>query len=269
MRLGIAYAMLGRMIRSSARCGLAGALLLTLALSGCGSSPAADDEKDLLVSAATSLKAAFTGYGDGFSGANVQLSFAGSDELAAQIRSGAKPDVFAAANTKLPDQLFAEGVVEKPRVFAGNKLVLAVPASGADVGGLDDLGKPGVKIAIGSATVPVGAYTRKVLDRLDAAARKAVLGNVRSEEPDVGGITAKLTQGAVDAGFLYVTDVVATNGRLKAIELPARLQPAVAYGVAIVRGSKNAAHARRFVDGLLSGAGAAALREAGFEPPPA
>ena len=58
----------------------------------------------------------------------MQLSFAGSDELAAQIRAGAKPDVFAAANTKLPDELFAEGLVERPRVFAANKLVLAVPA---------------------------------------------------------------------------------------------------------------------------------------------
>jgi len=244
------------------------ALLLALPLSGCGSSSSADDKQDLLVSAATSLKAAFTSYGEGFDDANVQLSFAGSDELAAQIRSGAKPDVFAAANTKLPDQLFAEGLVEKPVVFASNTLVLAVPAADAKVASLDDLAKPGVNIAIGSTTVPVGAYTRKVLDRLGAAARKAVLANVRSEEPDVGGITAKLTQGAVDAGFLYVTDVVATNGRLKAIELPVKLQPDVAYGVAIVKGSKNAAHARAFVDGLPSGAGADALRAAGFEPPP-
>jgi molybdate transport system substrate-binding protein len=247
---------------------IAATILLALPLAGCGSSSTAGDKQDLLVSGATSLKAAFTSYGEGFDGANVQLSFAGSDELAAQIRSGAKPGVFAAANTKLPDQLFAEGLVEKPVVFAANKLVLAVPAADAKVAALGDLAKAGVTIAIGSETVPIGAYTRKVLDRLDAGARKAVLANVRSEEPDVGGISAKLTQGAVDAGFLYITDVVASNGRLKAIELPAKLQPGVAYGVAIVKRSKNAAQAREFVDGLLSGAGAEALREAGFEPPP-
>ncbi len=260
--------MLWRMRHSSTRRGLAAALLLALAVSGCGSSSASDDERDLLVSAATSLKAAFTGYGASFDGANVQLSFAGSDELAAQIRSGAKPDVFAAANTKLPDELFAEGLVSKPRVFAANKLVLAVPADGATVGSLDDLAKPGVTIAIGAKNVPVGSYTRKVLAGLDAAQRKAVLANVRSEEPDVGGIAAKLTQGAVDAGFLYVTDVAATNGRLKAIELPAELQPDIAYGVAIVKGSRNGAAARDFVEGLLTGAGADALRAAGFEAPP-
>ena len=245
----------------------AAAVVLAAAVVGCGSS--AEEDGDLLVSAATSLKSALTAYGEEFAQANVQLSFAGSDELAAQIRSGAKPDVFAAANTKLPDELFAEGLVEKPQAFAGNELVLAVPADDARVGGLEDLGKPGVKIAIGSEAVPIGAYTRRVLARLDAATRKAILANVRSQEPDVGGIAAKLTQGAVDAGLLYATDVVASNGRLRSIGLPSELQPDVAYGVAIVRGARNGGAARKFVDGLLRGAGADDLRRAGFKPPPA
>jgi molybdate transport system substrate-binding protein len=251
------------------------ALVVALALASCGSS---DD--DVLVSAATSLKSAFTTYGEQFDGANAQFSFAGSDELAAQIRSGAKPDVFAAANTKLPGQLYEEGLVEKPVAFAANRLVLAVPAGNAkldtdgediatvaDITSLGDVAYPGVKLAIGSSTVPIGSYTRKILARLDPAERKAILANVRSNEPDVGGISAKLTQGAVDAGFLYITDVQATNGRLRAIELPAKLQPEVAYGVAIVKGAKNHEAAQDFVDGLLKGDGAAALKAAGFEPP--
>src|ERR671921_73371 len=91
-------------------------LIAVVALAGCGSSD--DDRGELLVSAATSLKSAFTSYGAQFDDAEAQFSFAGSDELAAQIRSGAKPDVFAAANTKLPDELFAKGLVERPQVFA-------------------------------------------------------------------------------------------------------------------------------------------------------
>jgi molybdate transport system substrate-binding protein len=235
--------------------------ILAIALGGCGSS-SSDDE--LLVSAATSLKSAFTSYGEQFDRAQARFSFAGSDELAAQIRTGAEPDVFASANTKLPDQLFAEGLVERPRVFATNRLVLAVPADDAKVGDIDDLRKKGVTIAIGAAGVPVGAYTRKVLDRLDAATRRAILANVRSNEPDVGGISAKLGQGAADAGFLYVTDVIAAKGRLKAIELPDALQPEVSYGVAIVKGAPHRDAARAFVAGLLDGDGAGALKQAGF-----
>jgi len=244
------------------------ATILALGVAGCGSSDD-DDRGDVLVSAATSLKTAFTSYGEQFDDADAQFSFAGSDELAAQIRTGAKPDVFASANTKLPDQLFDQGLVERPRVFAANRLVLAVPADDAKVRSLGELGKQGVTIAIGSPGVPIGAYTRKVLDRLGAAERKAILANVRSEEPDVGGISAKLGQGAADAGFLYVTDVAATNGRLKAIELPAALQPEVAYGVAVVKGAPHRKAAQAFVAGLLDGAGQAALKNAGFAPPPA
>jgi len=240
-------------------------LVAVLVLAGCGSD---DGRGEVLVSAATSLKSAFTSYGEQFEDVEAQFSFAGSDELAAQIRTGAKPDVFASANTTLPDQLFAQGLVERPQVFAANRLVLAVPAGDAEVAGLHDLRRKGVTIAIGARGVPVGAYTRGVLARLGAAQRRAILANVRSEEPDVGGISAKLGQGAADAGFLYATDVAATNGRLKAIELPASLQPQVAYGVAIVKGAPHRAAAEAFVAGLTRGPGADALKAAGFAPPP-
>jgi molybdate transport system substrate-binding protein len=253
-----------------------GVLLATLALgvaacgdaSGGSSSTTSAAKPPLTVSAAASLKQAFTNYGRAFPDASARFSFAGSDELAAQIEQGVKPDVYAAANTKLPDQLYAKGLIAKPTVFAGNRLVLAVPASGAKVASLKDLEGDGVTLAIGSKDVPVGSYTRTVLEKLPAAQRKAILANVRSEEPDVAGITGKLTQGAVDAGFLYVSDVRATDGKLKAIELPQALQPSVAYGVAVVKGAKHPAQAKAFIAGLLDGKGAQALKDAGFEPPP-
>lgn len=246
-----------------------------LSFAGCGddhdsaaSSPALTSaESPVVVSAAASLKEAFTNYGDAFTGGEPKFSFAGSDDLAAQIKEGAKPDVFAAANTKLPDELHAAGLVEAPVVFAGNRLVLAVPVD-STIDDLEDLTADDVDLAVGSASVPVGSYTRKVLDRLPADEAKAILANVRSEEPDVKGIVGKLTQGAVDAGFVYVTDVKAAGDELKAIELPSDVEPSAAYGVAVVKGGKNPAGAKAFVDGLLDGAGADALQAAGFEAPP-
>ncbi len=242
-------------------------LIALLLVAGCGGEDAQPKPR-LTVSAAASLKAAFTDYGRGFGAATMRASFAGSDELAAQIRQGLRPDVFASANTKLPDELYAEGLVEKPKVFAANKLVLAVPVDGGGVAGLDDLAKPGVTIAMGSEAVPVGAYTRNVLGGLPAAEREAILANVRSNEPDVGGVVGKVAQGAVDAGFVYVTDVQAAGGELKAIDLPADLQPQVAYGVAVVKGAAHPAEAKAFIAGLMIGAGRDALDRAGFLPPP-
>jgi molybdate transport system substrate-binding protein len=246
------------------------ALAALLVLAGCGGG---DDDGgggpsgNLTVSAASSLKEAFTEYGGKFQNqAHTSISFAGSDELAAQIRKGLKPDVFAAANTKLPEQLYSEGLVEKPVVFAGNRLVIATPLD-SDIKSVEDLAKPGTKIAIGSEGVPVGDYTRTVLGHLDPATRDSIMKNVKSEEPDVKGIVGKVSQGAVDAGFVYVTDVVAAEGDLLRVDLPTELEPNVQYGIAIVKGAKNPDNAKKFVDGLLSGEGAKILQDAGFTPP--
>jgi molybdate transport system substrate-binding protein len=242
-------------------------IVALLAIAGCAGS--GGGRPQLTVSAASSLKEAFASYGRQFPPARTRFSFAGSDELAAQIRQGARPDVFASANTKLPEALHRAGLVDAPVAFASNRLVLAVPAGSRRVASLSDLETPGVTIAAGSRSVPVGAYTRQVLARLPLREGQRILANVRSEEPDVRGVVGKLTQGAVDAGFVYVTDVRAARGRLRAIELPAGVRPRVAYAVARVRGSGHAKQARAFIAGLLDGAGSRDLRAAGFEPPPA
>ena len=235
---------------------------VALGVTGCGGG--STSKPSLTVSAAASLKSAFTSYGRQFSGASVHLSFGGSDVLAAQIRQGFRPDVFAAANTSIPEQLYKQGLLLRPVVFAANQLVVAVPASSRKVTSVGDLEKPGVTVAIGSPTVPIGTYTRNVLARLGAPARARVLANVRSQEPDVTGIVGKVAQGAVDAGFTYITDVRASGGALRAIALPRRLRPVASYGVAVVHGSTHLAEARAFIAGLLSGSGRAALLKAGF-----
>ena len=125
-------------------------------------------------------------------------------------------------------------------------------------------------LAIGAEDVPVGTYTRTVLDQLPPTSATAILANVRTEEPDVAGITGKLTQGAVDAGFLYASDVRATDDKLEAIELPDALQPTVAYGVAVVKGAKHPEQAqgvhRRAARRRRRGR---RCEDAGFLPPPA
>ena len=250
------------------RLSLAAALVLivaVLALAACGGD--ADGRPQLTVSAATSLKTAFERYGRDFGSANVRYSFAGSDELAAQIRQGVRPDVYAAANLDLPSALNHERLVERPVTFARNRLVIATPAGSSKVRTLEQVAKPGVKVVIGSPSVPVGKYTRTVLGRLPQVEARGILANVRSSEPDVAGVVGKLAQGAADAGFVYVTDVRAAGGRLRAVELPAQLQPSVAYGVAVVNGTRHRAAARAFVAGLLRGDGRAELQRAGFELP--
>ena len=251
------------------------AACLTLAAAGCGDDDGndtggggggSDDPTRLVVSAAASMTEALEVCAPQFGeaeNADVKLSFAGSDELAAQIRQGAKVDAYAAANTKLPDELYADDLLDKPVEFATNEFVLAVPKD-SSIRSLDGLTKEGTTLVVGSESVPIGSYTRETLARLPPAQEKAILANVRSNEPDVKGIVGKLIQGAADAGFVYVTDVNATNGELKAVKLPAELEPNVTYGAAPVAEAQEPELAQAFVDGLTEGDCATALQEAGF-----
>lgn len=257
------------MRRAAAAALLAG--LLALLVAGCGGGGDAtagggSGGGRLIVLGASSLTDAVTRYGEEFEAAEVKPSFAGSDELAAQIRQGARADVFASADTDYPAELREEGLVEEPVVFAANELVIAVPA-GSDIRSLADLAAPGVKLVIGDPSVPVGSYTRTVLGRLPAAEREAIIGNVRSEETEVSSVVAKLEQGAADAGFVYVTDEKGAEG-LEPVPIPARLQPEVAYAAAVGSSSDEKPAAEEFLQGLVAGKGQEALREAGFLPPP-
>jgi molybdate transport system substrate-binding protein len=243
---------------------LAGLVLLA----GCGDdgSGGGGERPALVVSAAASMKEALTSCAPKFGDATVKLQFAGSDELAAQIRQGVPVDVFASANTKLPDALASEGKLDTPVGFASNQLVLAVPADG-DVSSLVGLEQTGIRIVIGAEGVPVGDYTRKVLAQLDPAHSARIMANVRSNEPDVKGVVGKLAQGAADAGFVYASDVKASDGKLKAIALPSRLDATATYGAGVVSASKQPAAAKAFVADLSRGGCHDALIAAGFGEP--
>jgi molybdate transport system substrate-binding protein len=220
----------------------------------------ATDQARLSVFAASSLTEVFPAIDRGPS-----YSFGGSNQLAFQIRQGAPADVFASAAPSYAQELFRDGLVERPRTFTANALVLAVPRSNPSrVRTIWDLRDKQVRLVVGSAAVPIGDYTRRVLRRLGLT---SILDKAVSQEPDVKSIVGKLALGEADAGFVYRTDVRAASGRLRAVSIPAWAQPAVRYQVAVVRASRSRAAARRYVASLSTPRAKRLLRNAGFTIP--
>jgi molybdate transport system substrate-binding protein len=238
-------------------------LLTVLVLLGSGASAtslADASVTNITVYAAASLTNVFPAIDAG-----PRYSFAGSNTLAAQIRLGAPADVFAAANTSIPAQLFAQGLLEQPVNFTRNTLVIVVPKSNpASINSIYDLTKPGVTVDIANTAVPVGSYTLQVLGQMNLT--KVVLANVVSQETDVREVLAKVALGQVDAGFVYATDAQTVSGQVSVIKLPAWAQPKVTYAMAVVSKRPNQAAARAFVQEVLSKAGQAKLRSQGFLP---
>jgi molybdate transport system substrate-binding protein len=195
-----------------------------------------------------------------------KYSFGASSTLAAQITQGAPADVFASANTTIPDQLFAKGIVQKPVVFTRNRLVLVVPtANPAGIRGVYDLRKAAVKLVVAAPAVPVGSYTLQVLKQMGLT---SVLANVVSRESDVRSVLSKVALGEADAGFVYSTDARTVPGKVTVLKIPAWAQPKVTYAMAVVSVSSNKAAAQRFIAEVLGKAGQKKLLAAGFLPVP-
>jgi molybdate transport system substrate-binding protein len=103
-------------------------LLVTLLLSGCGSSTQRDT---LTVFAAASLTDAFEAvevtYEAQYPSVDLVFNFAGSSTLVTQLDDGAPADVFASANQTQMDRARSAGVIAgEPVAFAGNRLALIV-----------------------------------------------------------------------------------------------------------------------------------------------
>jgi molybdate transport system substrate-binding protein len=195
-----------------------------------------------------------------------RYSFAGSDQLALQIRQGAPADVYAAASPKHPQLLYHDGLVTKPITFATNKLIVMVPRSNpARIDSVYDLRRSGVKVVIGDRGVPIGVYTRQLLDALGIT--DAVMQNVVSQETDVKGIVSKIALGEADAGFVYVTDAKPVASRVQRILLPDWAQPSIRYQIAIVSSTPRKVGARALIRKVTSKRGRTLLRRAGFGVP--
>jgi molybdate transport system substrate-binding protein len=155
-----------------------------------------------------------------------------------------------------------------------NELVLVTPASNpANVKSLQDLASKPLKLVIGSATVPVGFYTRIALTRLNsvygAGYSDSVLREVVSNEDSATSIITKVDLGEADAGFVYLTDALGASPRVNLIRLPAYAGAAGTYPIAAVRASQHLAVAEQFVAFALTAPARYLLTVAGFGRPSA
>lgn len=193
-------------------------------------------------------------------GTDVRLSFGGSSALATQVTQGAPADVLATASTSTMETAVGAGAVEEPRVFARNRLTLAVPRGNpAGIEGVDDLAREDVRLATCLPEVPCGAAAQRLAEATGTALHPV------TQERDVKATLAKVRLGEVDAGLVYVTDVRAAAGAVDEVPLPDA--PTTDYPLAVVADAPNPALARAFVEAVQSDRGRAALREAGFTTP--
>jgi len=236
-------------------------------------------EVDLNLFAAASLTEAFTEIGEQFQfthpGVTVLFNFAGSQQLAQQINEGAPADVFASANQKQMQAVIDAGQVsaDAVQIFARNRLVVIIPAGVNWITSLADLAKPGLKIVLAAAEVPVGQYALTFLDKASADPaygadyQDRVLANVVSYEDNVKAVLAKVALGEADAGIVYLSDLSGVNaGKVNRLEIPDDLNVIAEYPIAPLAGSPFPDTAQALIAYILSPEGQAILQKYNFQP---
>ena len=228
---------------------------------------AAGLEGELLVSAAASLTDAFAEVEAAFEEANpevdVVLNLGSSSSLREQILEGAPADVFASANTSNMDQVAEAGGVEgEADIFVLNELQIAVPAGNpAGVTGLEDFANDDLLIGLCAEEVPCGSFGREALEKA------RVIPAIDTNEPDVRALLTKVEAGELDAGIVYVTDVLSTAGAVEGVVIPEEVNVVAAYPIAALVNAPNPEAAAAFVDFVLSDEGQAILLGFGFSSP--
>jgi molybdate transport system substrate-binding protein len=225
--------------------------------------------KDLLVSAAASLTNAFTEMKEPFEkahpGTSLVLNFASSGALLKQMEQGAPVDVFASADQATMDK--AEKLMDPATRadFAGNSLVLIVPAdSTLSLRNPEELKDEAFKlVAIGNPdSVPVGRYTKGALEAglYEALTPKFVLAETVRQALDY------VARGEVQAGFVFATDAALRADKVKVAAEVTGHKPII-YPIALLAASQNKDMGQAFVNFVKSEEGQDILGKFGFKRP--
>lgn len=216
------------------------------------------------VFAAASLTESFNQIGDAFEkahpGTDLTFSFGSSGTLSTQIvEGGGVADVFASADDANMKKVSDAGLLEgAPKVFARNRLQIAVePGNPKKITGLKDLAKPGLKVVLAAATVPVGKYGAQALQKAGVTVKPV------SEEADVKAVLQKVALGEADAGIVYQTDVK-SSGKVEGVDIPEDLNVVATYPLGVISKAKNPVLAEAFEEMVLSDTGRKVLTDHGF-----
>jgi molybdate transport system substrate-binding protein len=247
------------------------ALTLLAGLVACGDDDGGGADGEIggtvLIFAAASLTDAFAEVEAAFEaenpGVDVQLNLAGSSSLREQILEGAPADVFASANQSNMDQVIEAGEVDGDApVFVANLLQIAVPAGNpAGVAGLEDFAREELLIGLCAEGVPCGDFGREALTNAGVEA------SIDTNEPDVRALLTKIGADELDAGIVYVTDVLAAGDLIEGIDIADDQNVVASYPIAPLAEAPNPEAAAAFVEFVLSEEGQSILVSYGFAAP--
>jgi molybdate transport system substrate-binding protein len=242
-------------------------LVIALMAMACESSSSTQRQTTLTVSAASDLTPAFSEMGLLFekeTGTKVAFNFGSTGQLAQQIEQGAPVDLFAAANASFIDELEKRGLIitETKALYAQGRITIWTRnGSTLQLDRVEDLAQPDVKrIAIANPDhAPYGRAAREALQRAgvwEAVGRKLVFGE------NISQVLQFAESGNVDAAIVALSLSINSGGKWELI--PSELHNPLNQTLAVIKGAKNEAAARKFAAFINAPEGRQVMRKYGF-----
>jgi molybdenum ABC transporter molybdate-binding protein len=182
-------------------------------------------------------------------GCEVTRVYNGCGILVAQMKAGARPDLYFACDTQFMKDV--QDQFRPPVDVSLNQLVILVPKGNPhQVKSLKDLGKPGLKIGIGhEKQCALGVITQETLRQ--SKVQEAVMKNVAVQTPTGDMLVNQMRTGSLDAVVAYISNAVSAADILEpiAVDIPCALavQP-----VAVSKESKRSQLAERLIEAIRS-----------------
>jgi molybdate transport system substrate-binding protein len=246
-------------------------LILTagLALTGCSK---AEGKTELIMGAASSLTEPLNELSELYAsrtGIRPQISYASSGTLRKQVEEGAPFDLLLLASASDLQVLADAGLLldDTSRNLLSNQICFVSKASAAPatLEMLSGLLESAERVTLGDpSSAPVGRYAMESLETLGLA---TLIEDKLLYAKDARQVLQYLNTGAVDAGFIFATDVALLESELSVLALPEHTHKSILYPAAVLADSQHQAEAQAFLDFLSTDDAVSVFESHGFSIP--
>ncbi|MDG6258022.1 MAG: molybdate ABC transporter substrate-binding protein [Methanomicrobiaceae archaeon] len=195
-------------------------------------------------------------------GITIQYTYGGSAQLLSQIELYQTGDAYMPGATSYIDSAIAKGFVDKTEKVVYHVMAMVVPKGNpAGIQTLEDLTKPGVRVAIGEPTGPaVGQAAKKMLEK--DGMWEAVEANCVVKSGTVNELLVYVSMNQADAAIIW--EDLYNEEAMDLIDIPLEEGFVKVVPIGTLTFSENPENAEKFIRFVASDEGLAIFEKHGF-----
>lgn len=200
-------------------------------------------------------------------GTKVKYNYAGSQALLSQMELTRSGDAYMPGETMYIEIAAKKGLVDYQKLTCYHIPVITVPKGNpANIKGLQDLARPGVRLIFGDPKVAaIGKTAKQILEK--NGIYEKVWKNVIATAPTMNEVMIQIALGQADASINWWDTVKAVKD-IELVEIAPEQNSIEVIPTGVATFSKHPETARKFVDFCASPEGLAIFEQHGFTPYP-